>query len=126
MVSSVCGELAMDSGTRKKANVSMEGVSKHFSGAMIHDMRQLSQRPNVLPANYDHFSFFSSASKTSWTMFRIMQAHARARKEGRELRWLVVDVFGGGGVKTGRRSEGQGGVAAEGQRGEHLVQMSCW
>lgn len=48
-----------------------------------------------------------------------MQAHARARKEGRELRWLVVDVFGGGGVKTGQRSEGQGGVAAEGQRGEH-------
>lgn len=63
MVSSVRGELAMDSGTTKKANVSMEGVSKHFSGAMIHDMRQLSQRPNVLPANYDHFSFFSSASK---------------------------------------------------------------
>lgn len=57
-------------------------------------------------------------------MFRIMQAHARARNEGRELRWLVVDVFGGRGVKTGRRSEGQEGVAAEGQRGEHLVQMS--
>ncbi len=72
-------------------------------------------------SKYPAIKWFQFFVQIFWTCCRIMQIHALKRKEGRKLRWLVVDVCTGD-----WRSWRERAVGAEGLREDSCFTSSLW